>query len=47
MRTNRVGVDAEERDGNECAVAAQAQYGVAELEGGVVFVGIALVEVDI
>ena len=47
MRTNRVGVDAEERDGNERAVAAQAQDGVAELEGGVVFVGIALVEVDI
>ena len=47
MRTNRVGVDAEERDSNECAVATQAQDGVAELERGVVFVGIALVEVDI
>ena len=47
MRSNGVGVDAEERDGNECAVAAQAQDGITELEGGVVFVGVALVEIDV
>ena len=47
MRANRIGVDAEERDGNECAVAAQTQDGITELEGGVVFVGVALVEVDV
>ena len=47
MGSNGIRVYSKEWDGDERAVSSQAQHGVAQLECGMVFVGIALVEVDI
>lgn len=47
MRANWIRVHAEERDGNKGAVASETQDGISELEGGVVFVRVPLVEVNV
>ena len=47
MRSNGVCVDTEQRNRNECTVAAQTQDGVAQFERCVVLVGIPLVEVNV
>ena len=47
MRSNGVCVDTEQRNRNECTVAAQTQDSIAQFERCVVLVGVPLVEVDV
>lgn len=47
MRANWVCVHAKERDSDESTIAPETQNGISELEGGVVFVRVPLVEVNI
>ncbi len=47
MRANWVCVHAKKRDSNESTVAPETQDGISEFEGGVVFVRVPLVEVNI
>lgn len=47
VRTHRTCIDTEQGDSDECPIAAEAKNGVPELECGLMFFIVILVEVDI
>lgn len=47
MRANWVCVHAKQRDSDESTVAPETQNGISELESGVMFVRVPLVEVNV
>ncbi len=47
MGPNGIRVHSEERNRDERTISPEAEHGVPELEGSMVFIGVPLVEVDV